>query len=363
MTMLRLSLHHLHKNEHNSLNNKQLLGELQNIYIALFVMVVLICYVLIYKHITYAYDPHFNEQWSFNSSSGANIDRMWNYGKQYTQEQPVIVAIIDTGVDFNNKELKGRKWNHKDKNFYETYENANIESYHGTMCAEIIAASHNKYGIEGVAAYIDLEIMSLHVLSSRNSTGGGNVSDIIDAIEFAEENGAHICNLSLGTNLNAPELHDVMHNSRMLFVTSAGNAISFRGINIDIRPYYPASFDLNNSISVTCIDKSGEYSKSANYGKHTVDIAAPGIDIPAVQDNGDIVFVSGASFAVPHVTGIAAVLYAFDSNMSASQCKQYICSTAQKRESLCDRCKTGGVIDGYSALKKLMKSKTGGEKM
>ena len=154
-----------------------------------------------------------------------------------------------------------------------------------------------------------------------------------------------------------------MHNSRMLFVTSAGNAISFRGINIDIRPYYPASFDLNNSISVTCIDKSGEYSKSANYGKHTVDIAAPGIDIPAVQDNGDIVFVSGASFAVPHVTGIAAVLYAFDSNMSASQCKQYICSTAQKRESLCDRCKTGGVIDGYSALKKLMKSKTGGEKM
>ena len=101
MTMLRLSLPHLHKNEHISLNNKQLLGELQNIYIALFVMVVLICYVLIYKHITYAYDPHFKEQWSFNSSSGANIDRMWNYGKQYTQEQPVIVAIIDTGVDFN----------------------------------------------------------------------------------------------------------------------------------------------------------------------------------------------------------------------------------------------------------------------
>lgn len=78
----------------------------------------------------------------------------------------------------------------------------------GTMCAEIIAADHNGYGIEGVAAYIDLKIMSLCVLSSQNSIGGGKISSIIDAIKFAEKNGAQICNLSLGTNFYSPELYD-----------------------------------------------------------------------------------------------------------------------------------------------------------
>ena len=98
----------------------------------------------------------------------------------------------------------------------------------------------------------------------------------------------------------------------MLFITSAGNATSFRGVNIDKAPYYPASFNLENLISVTCIDKYSEFSKFVNYGKESVDIAAPGIDIPIVQYNGELGFVSGTSFAVPHVTGVAAVLYAFD---------------------------------------------------
>lgn len=319
---------------------------------------ILIIIIAAYISIICKYDPFFSKQWSLNDPiSGINAEKMWEYEKKHTSERSVTVAVIDTGVDFNNKELKGRMWKAFNKNNVLKQIDSDYDSYHGTMCAEIITANHNGYGMEGIASSVDVKIMSLKALSSQHSIGEGSIDDIINAIKFAENNGAHICNLSFGTDIYSQELYEVMRNSGMLFITSAGNATSFRGINIDKKPYYPASFNLKNMISVTCIDAYGNFSNTANHGKKSVDIAAPGIDIPVVQANGQLGFVSGTSFAVPHVSGVAAVLYAFDENLNASQCKRYICTTVQKKESLCNKCKTAGSIDGYSAFKKLIESR------
>ena len=343
----------------NSLRIKKL-----KLLVVLYGVIIITIYILLNVDINDSYDPFFKEQWNLNDSiSGINAEKMWDYEKHYIQERPIIIAIIDTGVDFNNKELEGRMWKGCGENSTHGQASVSFDSYHGTICAEIITANHNSYGIEGIASSLDLKIMSLKTLSSQNSVGGGSINSVINAIKFAEDNGAHICNLSFGTDVNSPELYKAVSNSKMLFITSAGNATSFRGVNIDKAPYYPASFNLENLISVTCIDKYSEFSKFVNYGKESVDIAAPGIDIPIVQYNGELGFVSGTSFAVPHVTGVAAVLYAFDKDLNACQCKKYICSTVQKKESLYNRCKTGGTIDGYSALKTLMEFKKEGEKM
>lgn len=323
-----------------------------SIFYALFIITM---QLLLNRYLSDNPDPFFENQWSLKHlSSGINAQKMWDYGEKLKQERSVTIAIIDTGVDFNNKELTNRMWpSDNDKVDY--------DSYHGTMCAEIITANHNNYGIEGIASFLDLKIMSLKALSSQYSIGGGNIKSVIHAIKSAERNGADICNLSLGTDIHSPELYNTIRNSDMLFVTSSGNATTFRGANIDKKPYYPACFDFDNLISVTSTDQSGNLSTLANYGQHSIDLAAPGDNIPVIQANDDLIFVSGTSFAAPHVTGVAAVLYAFDKNLTPYQCKKYICDTVQTKESLYGKCKTSGIIDGYSALKTLIQYKNGGD--
>ena len=320
-----------------------------------YIMINIAIYLILGCYSRMCSDPFFDKQWSLKHDSyGINAQKMWDYGNRFEQERSVTVAIIDTGVDFSNAELDNRMWyGHKKEPDY--------DSYHGTMCAEIIAANHNSYGIKGIASFIDLKIMSLKALSSQHSMGSGSIEDVIKAIKTAERNGADICNLSLGTNIYSPELYSAIRDSNMLFITSSGNAATFRGANVDKKPYYPACFELNNLISVTSIDQSGAISTTANYGQHSIDLVAPGDNIPVVQPNGDLIFVNGTSFAVPHVTGVAAVLYAFDASLTACRCKGIICDSVRKNESFYEKCKTSGILDGYAALKTLIQDKRRGD--
>lgn len=298
-------------------------------------------------------DPYFDKQWNLKSSKGIDAVHMWKCIRYEMQERKVAVAVIDTGVDFSNKELSGRKYAINDDCKNSRYCSDNFDSYHGTMCAEIIAANSNGYGIEGIASIRSVKIMSIKALNSNHSIGGGTIKGIIAAIKLADRNGADICNLSFGTYKYSRELYEVMRESKMLFVTAAGNATSYRGINIDKKPYYPASFNLDNIISVTSVDRQGEYYSLANYGCSSVDVAAPGVDIPIVQENGKIGLVTGTSFAVPHVTGIASIMYTQDKELNAANCRRIIMKSVNKDGTLSSKCKSGGRIDGYNALRTL----------
>ena len=114
--------------------------------------------------------------------------------------------------------------------------------------------------------------------------------------------GADICNISWGTDQNSPALKEVIKESDMLFVAAAGN----QGLNNDHKPVYPASYKLDNLISVTFIDAFGRLTRLSNYGKKSVDIAAPGSDILSTAV-GSYKTLSGSSMAVPQVSAVAAL--------------------------------------------------------
>ncbi|QGQ94096.1 hypothetical protein EHS13_03840 [Paenibacillus psychroresistens] len=202
----------------------------------------------------------------------------------------LIVAVIDTGIAIDNPDLTNNIWTNK-----KDYPNNNIDDdhngyiddingwnfignnpqlynpvdgdFHGTIVAGIIAASmNNGIGIAGIAP--NVKIMPLKFLGPDY----GLESDLIQAIEYAERNGAKIANISAEMFDQSQSLKDVIDASTMLFVTAAGNY----GVNTDSIPAYPASYDSPNILSVTSVDNTGNIGEGANIGVKSVDVAAPG---------------------------------------------------------------------------------------
>lgn len=117
--------------------------------------------------------------------------------------------------------------------------------------------------------------MVLKALGSEN--GRGSSDYVKQVIRYAQENGADICNLSMGTSVYDEELDSMIRNSSMLFIFSAGNGNEQgQGYDIDVNPVYPASYTSDNIITVGNLMFDGSLEESSNYGAVSVDIAAPG---------------------------------------------------------------------------------------
>jgi subtilisin family serine protease len=351
-------------------------------------------------------DPLFRSQWGlFNDGNGKDVDtesaahdkaefvtgidikakQMWE--KQRTlgenQENEVFVALIDTAVDFSHEDLSGIQWVNKaevaddgidnDHNGYIDEINGwdfvadvdisgeNIFDEHGTLCAGIIAAKHNGLGIDGIAAFSKVQIMSLSVLSSTGlPIAEGNEEDLVAAINYAESMGADVCNLSLEMDSPSEKLRHAILGSDMLFVVSSGNNDNaIFNINIDKKPVYPASFGFDNAICVTSVGADGKLSSFSNKGNKTVDVAAPGDCIISTGLNNEYHYFSGCSAAVPFVTGVAATLFSINKETSPSDVKDAILSSVVKNDYLIGKIKSEGIIDGATALSILLEKTLG----
>lgn len=202
----------------------------------------------------------------------------------------VTVAVIDTGIDVTHPDLESRILGGWDfvSDSAPSYEPGNEgESLHGTHVAGIIAQT-----APGAA------IMPLRVFSG----GRAYTSDIIDAIEYAAENGARIVNCSFGSADDNRALREAIAASGLLFVCAAGNNRQ----DVDETPVYPACFDLGNIISVTALNADFGFSYFSNYGPSSVDIAAPGRDIVSARPGGGTAEMSGSSMSAGFVSGAAA---------------------------------------------------------
>lgn len=310
-----------------------------------------------------------------------NIEETWKlYNKNDYKTREVVVAIVDTGVDTKHIDLKNNIWRNKseiasdgidnDKNGYiddingwdfynddssvchyqyNTHLKMNLASPsddddHGTHCAGIIAATaNNKAGIAGVASNINVKIMPLKIHGGVN--GKGSIANAIKAIKYATMMGADICNMSWGTENYSAALKTVMQESPMLFITAAGND----GSNNNQTPIYPASYDLDNLISVTFIDSNGNLTLDSNYGNKTVDIAAPGTDIFSTVV-GNYSSMSGSSMAAPHVSAIAAMLYSYSSNLYAANVKEIILGNIKFLDELDGLIINPGIPDALSIV-------------
>lgn len=294
-----------------------------------------------------------------------NIQDAWDIYADSGNE--VIVAVVDTGIDYTHEDLSGNIWTNNDEianngvdddangyvddvygwNFYnnsnEVYTGS--EDDHGTHGAgTIIASADNETGIAGIVQSENVKVMSVKALGGQD--GSGSTASVIRAIQYAEENGASICNLSLGTDENDEALYETIKNSNMLFVIAAGND----GMNTDEKPSYPASYDLENIISVANLNYDGTLNYSSNYGVKTVDIAAPGSYILSTTTNNSYSYMSGTSMAAPMVSGAAALIYSYYENITLADVKEILLSSASELKSLNEAVATGGMLDLGNAL-------------
>lgn len=296
------------------------------------------------------------------------------------ETREVIVAIIDTGVDFNHPDLAENIWINSgevpgdgidndnngyidDINGWDFYNNdATVCHYvyseegrmdlsdpednddHGTHIAGIIGAvANNNIGIAGIASSISIKIMPLKI--NGGPDGSGKISSAIEAIRYATMMGADICNLSWGTSDYIASLEQTMKESDMLFVAAAGND----GIDNNSNPIYPANLALDNMISVTFIDSTGQLTSLSNYGSTTVDLAAPGEEIVSTIV-GSYGSMSGSSMAAPQVSAIAAILYSYHENVYPSNIKELIISNIKEIPELHGKMLYPGIPSAYNNL-------------
>lgn len=305
-----------------------------------------------------------------------NVEQAWELYNGGTRE--VVVAMIDTGIDYAHEDLVDAIWINEDEipgngldddgngyiddiygwNFYggnnRVYTGSDDD--HGTHGAGTIAAtSNNNVGIAGIVNSDNVKIMSLKALGGRN--GSGSTASIIQAIRYAETNGAVICNLSLGSSADDKALYRAIAESSMLFVVAAGNDSA----DTDTAPCYPASYDLANIISVANLNYDGTLHYSSNYGAKSVDLAAPGTYILSTTPDDGYSYMTGTSMAAPMVTAAAAMIYSHYEDITLADVKEIILSTPTSLDALNGNTLTGGMLNLGAAMAYDVNSLSGAE--
>jgi subtilisin family serine protease len=257
---------------------------------------------------------------------------------------------------------------------------------HGTAVAGIAAAiGNNGEGIAGVMWRAKL--MPLKVL---DSVGCGNVGREVSAINYAILKGAKIILLSSGSSGYSQSESDAIQaagRAGILVVTAAGND----GSDNDQTPVYPSSYGLRNLISAAASDYNDNLASAgdsndnlalfSNYGRNSVDIAAPGKCIFTTMPTGSFTlqnatylnltctkvnfsqnydYITGTSFAAAHVAGVAGLLLSLNAGLSPEQLKAVIMSTAEPRQSLATRVVAGGRLDANRAVSRKTASTVNG---
>jgi Subtilase family len=308
---------------------------------------------------------------------GSQAAEVWRTGKHPTDCSDVMVGVIDEGIMTNHPDLSASIWQNKfdpvdgidndgngfidDANGWDFYHNDNsindgpIE-FHGTHIAGVIAAEgNNGIGVAGVcwkAKLISAKFMDfdggdtvnaikaidyitdlkrrhkLNIVATNNSWGGGGYSKaMIDAIKRAEK-------------------------ANILFVAAAGNDST----DNDVNPLYPASYPNNNIISVAALNPMGQISFISNFGKSSVDIAAPGEEIistiPWFDGEATYAYDSGTSMAAPFVTGAVAMYAHYHPHAKAHKIKQALLRSAEPTPDFAETTTSGGRLNIPALLRR-----------
>lgn len=306
--------------------------------------------------LTYVYSNDFDP--SKLKEYGEHLDEKFNY--HLNQEFAPRDSILgDNPVNYDEK-------------FYGNNDVVSESSFHGTFVSGIICAVRdNGIGIDGIAE--NVKIMSIRAVPN----GDERDKDVANAIYYAVDNGAKVINMSFGKQYSPgkkyvdkavkyAEEHDV------LLVHAAGND----AVNNDEIQHYPTAFDfegnriVNSWIEVGASsmhrdeDLAGSFS---NYGKKSVDLFAPGVDIYSLEDHNTYDLSDGTSYACPMVVGVAALLRSYYPELTALEVKDIIMkstynprrkfykpgSTDKKdRVKLKHISKAGGILNAYQAVKR-----------
>lgn len=322
-------------------------------------------------------DPRFSDLWGLHNTGqtggtyDADIDAPEAWDLQ-TGSSNVVVAVIDTGVDYNHQDLSANMWKNPGEvagngidddgngyvddvygwDFCNNDSNPIDDHNHGTHCSGTIAGVGNN-GIGVVGVNWKAKIMALKFL---NSQGSGAISDALAALEYAtmmkqQKNIPIIATSNSwgggGFSSSFKQAIEASDNAGILFIAAAGNASS----NNDVTPNYPSNYDVPNVIAVAATTHTDGLASFSNYGASTVDLGAPGSNILSTTRNNGYGTMSGTSMATPHVSGVAALIKAHASSYTHSQIKSLILNKVDPVSSLSGKTVTGGRLNVYNAIK------------
>ena len=320
-------------------------------------------------------DPRVGRIWSFNDAlkNGVSVNSAYkSYGTAGTT--PVIVAVVDTGIDTQHEDLKDNLWTNPNEipnNGIDDDQNGYIDdvhgintlerdsaghatgdntdkNYHGTHVAGTIGAKqNNNIGVAGIAS--NVKIMAIRTVPSE---GDETDIDVAESFVYAAKNGARIINCSFGKHINEGQklipdtLKYIADKYGVLVVAAAGNDSQ----DIDQHPIYPASFPNENLLIVASTDHNGKMSSFSNYGKMNVDVAAPGGEIYSTLPGNDYGYLSGTSMATPTTVGVAAEILAHFPNLTYLQLKNILIKSVTPIDKFKNKMVSGGRVDLLNAL-------------
>ncbi|WP_276355963.1 S8 family peptidase [Cohnella caldifontis] len=236
----------------------------------------------------------------------------WNLNKG---SQDVVVAVVDTGVQSDHPDLKGRLV--KGYNVVDPSSPPEDDVGHGTHVAGIIAAQvNNDEGVAGLTWYT--KIMPVKAL---DSSGSGSTYSVAEGVIWAADHGADVINMSLGNYAQAQFLHDAIqyaHSKGAVIVAASGND------NTD-RPGYPAAYP--EVLAVAATDQGGAKAEYSNFGDY-IDVAAPGTNIASTYPGSRYAALSGTSMASPHVAALASLVRAANPNLKNTEVMDLLRKTA-----------------------------------
>lgn len=342
---------------YNILNNKSIIQ--------------LILVLLIFGLVSPAWSATFNDPGYLYQKSifeQINAPAAWDLA---SGSSSVVVAVIDTGVDFDHPDLKDNMWVNTDEiagneidddnngyvddiygwNYVEDnglikapdaggFNNELEPRSHGTVIAGLIGAKANN-ATNGLGLNSNVRIMALRAI---DNFGSGSYDNIGKAIDYAALNGADIISVSFVGEAYDASLHDTLkraYDRGVLIVLAAGNSRQYGIGDLNVIPLYPICFDTKQDnwlLGVTSIDAGSELSSFANYGS-CVDVAAPGEKIYSTEriseENNYSGFGGlwqGTSFAVPYVVGAAALVKSVQPDWTAKDIIHAILSSADDIE-------------------------------
>lgn len=206
----------------------------------------------------------------------------------------INVAVIDTGISKDHLDLKDNLSG--GYNAIDSTKDWDDDNGHGSHIAGIIGALDNTIGAVGVAPQINL-----YAIKSLNRNGSGFVSDVIDGIQWAMDNGVNVANMSFGSASDSLSLREAVtsaYNAGIVFVAASGNS---GGVTL-----YPAAYP--EVIAVSATDKDDTLVSFSSRGPE-ISLSAPGIDIFSAYNGFGYATLSGSSMAAPHVTAAAALVF------------------------------------------------------
>ncbi|MCD4726690.1 MAG: S8 family serine peptidase, partial [Pirellulales bacterium] len=313
-------------------------------------------------------DPYYNQLWGMDSIDAPEARSIT------TGSSSVVVAVIDTGVDYTHVDLAANIWTNPGEiagngidddgngfvddvygyDFVNNDGDPMDDNSHGThVSGTIAAAANNGVGVAGVNWS-----SSIIALKFLDGDGSGYLSDSVRAINYATimrpQYDVNVCvtSNSWGGGGYSTSMYNAIHasnNANILFVAAAGNS----GSDNDSSPQYPANYSCSNVVSVAAIESSGELASFSCYGATTVDLAAPGASIYSTVPGNSYASYSGTSMATPHVAGVAALAFALAPDASVAEVRDAILGGTEPSAALSGKMVTGGALNAYNTLQML----------